>query len=380
MREHPDERVPCLVSLPCRGDVADHEDRAARALPGALVGGDPRAVLDRVGGDLEPAARLTGEARLDRARAQPGTQLRRPLEPGEHGVEIGLLERPEHPPGGAVRERDDAIPVDDDDPLADRADDRVELRGPRPFRADQLGEAGLVGQALAERGGEAGPLPVTLVLGVLPAGDVVEGVDRELEASGTITQGHGADDGPALLARGPDPEANGLVARRLAPQDARAGQAARIERPAVLVEELESSQDGVAAGRQELVGRIEAAGLCRRVVGVDDPPIERLDGDPIGHDVDDLAKACRVEALERRARMELFRRRRLGHVASVSDPISAADRPAPQRQRRDERQERHGIPPAAAVIGAAAVASAQPGRRRPGPGGGGSCFGGLSCP
>src|SRR6185503_9084918 len=63
---------------------------------------------------------------------------------------------------------------------ADRADDGVELGGPRSLGTDQLREAGLVGKSLAKGGGEPGALAVTLVLGLLALRDVVEGVDREL--------------------------------------------------------------------------------------------------------------------------------------------------------------------------------------------------------
>ena len=178
-----------------------------------------------------------------------GAELGGALEARQERVEVDLLERTEHPPGRPVRERDDAVPVDDDDALADRADDRVELRRPRPLRPNQLGKASLVGEALAERGCEAGPLPVALVLRLLPAGDVVEGVDRVLDAAGPVAQGDRADDRPALLAGGPDPEPDRQVARWLATQDAGARECACVERAPVLVQQLEPGADRPLARR-----------------------------------------------------------------------------------------------------------------------------------
>jgi hypothetical protein len=331
--QHADERVARLVSLPCRRHVADDEDRAARALSGTLSDRPRGVVLDGVGGDLQPPASFAGETRLDRTGVQLGSKLCPTLEPREDRIDVDLLDRPEHAAGGAVRERDDAVAVDHHDAFADRPDDRVQLGGPRPLRADELGQTGFVGKALAERGGESDPLPVALVLGLLAAGDVMKRIDRELDAPGAVAERHGADRRPAFLAGGADAETDGQIARRFAPQDASARQALRVQRPALLVDELEPAKDCLAAGGEELLRRSEAAGARGRVVRVDDPPVRRLDGEAVRDDVDDLPETGRVEVPERGAagqprgpgrRLGRGLGRRLSHRSSCSGRFRSA--------------------------------------------------------
>ena len=238
------------------------------------------------------------EAGLDGAFGQARAEIGRSDEALDEGPEVALREGLEHPPRRAIREGDDPVPVDHHDALADRPDDRVELRGPGTLRADQLGEAGLVGEALAERGGEPRPLPVSLLLGLLPAGDVVEGIDREGDSSGGVPQRDGAHDRPALLACRPNAEADLEILRRTAREHRRPGQGPRVHRAAGFVEQLEAVQDLRPSGAKQLVGRLEAARPGRGLVGVDEPTVGCLHRDAVGDGVDDASQARRIEGLD----------------------------------------------------------------------------------
>ena len=89
------------------------------------------------------------------------------------------------------------------------------------------------------------------------------------------------DHRPAHLARGNHAEADQLVGGFSPPSARRPGRSAKVIGCAALVEQLEARQDVGDRRRQELLAVLEAAQLGGRVVGIDQLPVRRLDGDAL---------------------------------------------------------------------------------------------------
>ena len=188
------------------------------------------------------------------------------------------------------------------------------------------------------------------LLGAALLREVVEDVDRHPHIAAVIEHGRGADDRPAPLAA--VPEAVLQLPLRLAALHERdpARQLCERQRIAVLVEDLEPSDDLLAGRGEELRERVEAAERRRGLVRVDDPAVRGLRGDAVGDTAKDRlelrtgladailgAPAMRCGGDVARHRLgdaDVRRRERAGTVAVQHE--------APERAAGlDERDERH---------------------------------------
>ena len=181
--------------------------------------------------------------------------------------------------------------------LLDHVDDAV-VGEPRDEQRGELRERRRVvepgGEERARLGEEA-----DLLLGVPLLGDVVEDGDHEPDLAGVVQGRRRADDRPALFAGRQDPVADdGFLGLPLLQRPA-ARELLDRERAPVLADELEALDQLGAAQAQHLLRRREPAQLRSGVVGVDEPPVGRLRGDPVRDVAQDRGQLVRSEREQR---------------------------------------------------------------------------------